>query len=68
MPFVSADNNHANEQITWLLNLRFNTRNLFSGIMYFPFIKKYSCGPSIVESLSPIHAIWYPIKRAKISG
>ena len=40
MPFVSADNNHANEQRTWLLNLPFKTRNLFFGIMYFPFIKK----------------------------
>ena len=28
MPFVSADNDHANEQTTWLLSLRFNTRNL----------------------------------------
>ena len=28
MPFVSADNDHANEQTTWLLSLRFNTRKL----------------------------------------
>ena len=67
IPLVSANNNHANKQTTWLLSLQFNTRNLFFGIMYFLLIKKYYCGSSIAESLSPIHAIWYPIKRAKIS-
>ena len=39
MPFVSANNNHANKQTTWLLILRFNTRHLSFGIMYFPLIK-----------------------------
>ena len=40
MPFVSANNNHANKQTTWLLSLRLIARNLFFGIMYFPFNQK----------------------------
>ena len=60
MPFVSANNNHANQQTNWLLSLR----SRVPCYMYSPLFKKYCCGPNIAESLSSTR-IFYAIKRAK---
>ena len=66
MPFVSTNNNHANQQTNWLLSLRSRVPCFFK-ICTLPYSKNIAVVQTLRNRFRPSTRIFYAIKRAKFS-